>query len=176
MTSTTFAIPTLETDRLILRAPSLADLDAEAEFFSSEQAEFLGGTLSREQVFRVIASFIGHWALRGFGFWGVQEKSSGRYVGHVGLWYPEGWPEREIGWAVLKWAQGKGFAYEAAVKARQHAYDTLNWTTAISLIAPGNTRSRALATRLGASEETSFQHERLGDSLIYRHPSPEALQ
>ncbi len=176
MTSATFSIPTLETDRLILRAPKLEDLDAECEFFASEQAEFVGGRMPREQVFRVIATFIGHWSLRGFGFWGVEDKSTGRYVGHIGLWYPEGWPEQEIGWGVLKWAQGKGMAFEAAVRARQHAYETLGWTTAISLIAPENTRSRALAERLGATAESTFRHERLGESLIYRHPAPEALQ
>ena len=175
MTSTTFTIPSLETDRLILRAPSVNDLDAEAEFHSTDRAEFVGGKMPREQVFKMLATFLGHWAIRGFGFWGVDEKFSGRYVGHVGLWYPQGWPEREIGWSVMGWAEGKGFAFEAAKAAREYAYGTLNWTTAISLIATQNIRSQALAKRLGATQDGGFKHERLGDSLIFRHPSPEML-
>jgi len=164
-------IPTLETDRLILRAPCEADVAAEAAFFASDRAEFVGGKMPEEQVWRMIAAFLGHWALRGFGFWALEDKATGSYLGRTGLWYPAGWPEPEIGWTLMAAAEGKGVAYEAAMAARAFAYDTLGWQTAISLISVDNTRSIALADRLGATRESTFEHERLGTCFIYRHPS-----
>ena len=175
MNSTTFTIPTLETERLRLRAIKLSDFEPEAEFYASDRAAYVGGQMPREQVWRWLASVLGHWTFRGFGFFGVEEKSTGRYLGHVGPWFPEGWPEREIGWTMVNGAEGHGFAFEAATAARRWAYDTLGWDTAISMILHGNTRSIALARRLGATLERDFEHERFGPCHIYRHPAPEAL-
>ena len=167
--------PTLETERLILRAPCEADVGPEAEFFASDRAVFLGGQQPREQVWRMVATLIGHWHIRGYGFFGVEEKATGTYVGHVGPWCPEGWPEREIGWTMMNGFEGKGYAFEAAIAARAWAYDKLGWTTAISLIDPNNTRSIALAKRLNAGYDGDFMHERYGLMQIWRHPDPEAL-
>ena len=175
MSATTFTIPTIETERLLLRAPSLADFEPEAEFFASDRASHVGGKMPREQVWRWLASVVGHWAFRGFGFFGVEEKSTSRYLGHVGPWFPEGWPEREIGWTLMNGAEGKGYAFEAAKAARAWAYKTLGWDTAISMILHGNSRSVALAERLGAQLESDFEHERFGPCHIFRHPSPEEL-
>ena len=68
-------------------------------------------------------------------------------LGLVGLWFPEGWHEPEIGWILFEGAEGRGIAREAAEAARAHAYGTLGWTTAVSVIHPGNARSIALADR-----------------------------
>lgn len=168
-------IPVLETDRLIMRSPTLSDVDAEAEFFSSDRSTYVGGPLPREQVWRAVAAMIGHWVLRGFGLWALEDKANGAYCGRAGLWAPEGWPEKEIAWTLMGPAEGRGLAYEAALKAREHAYHALGWTTAISMIAVNNHRSRNLAERLGATQESEFIHERSGPALIYRHPGPDAL-
>ncbi len=50
---------------------------------------------------------IGHWTLRGYGFWAVEETASGAYCGQVGLWNPEGWAEAEIGWLMMEGFEGK---------------------------------------------------------------------
>lgn len=176
MTTTFPAIPTLTTDRLVLRAPSINDFGAECAFYSSDRAEFVGGQAGPEQVWRMIASFLGHWSIRGFGFWGIEDRNTGAYLGRAGLWFPHGWPEPEIGWTLMETAEGKGIAYEAACAARDHAYETLGWTTAISLIAPENARSIALAERMGATLDYEWDHERFGRTLVYRHPAPEVLQ
>ncbi len=168
-------IPTLSTDRLILRAPSEADFEAEAEFFASEASHFVGGPKRPDETWRNIAMMLGHWAMRGYGFWGVEEKGTGTYVGRVGLWSPNGWPEPEIGWALMNGATGKGYATEAALMAREHAYNTLNWPTAISLIVHGNAPSRAVAERMGATYEQDYTHPQFGEMQIYRHPAPETL-
>ncbi|MEO0719488.1 MAG: GNAT family N-acetyltransferase [Pseudomonadota bacterium] len=168
-------IPTLETERLILRAPSQSDFDAEAEFYASARSGFVGGPLERDQAWRVFATMIGHWSLRGFGHFAVEERDTGLYCGLVGPWFPEGWPEPEIGWSIHARAEGRGIAREAAMRARRYVYEELGWTTAISLIDPQNLRSIALAERLGAVYESNYQHVRYGLMGIYRHPTPDSL-
>lgn len=171
-----FEIPELETERLILRAPALTDFEADVEFYASERSKGVGGPMEPEMVWRNLAARIGHWALRGYGFWALDEKATGAYCGRVGLWFPDGWPEPEVGWTLMGGAEGRGIAYEAAVRARTYAYEVLGWTTAISLIAPDNERSKALARRLGATLDSIYEHPRFGPTEIYRHPAPEALQ
>lgn len=169
--TTTFSIPTLETERLILRAPALKDFPAESAFFESDASRFVGGPVRPDQSWRSLASVIGHWALRGYGFWALESKDTGEYMGRVGLWNPEGWPEPEIGWTLMENAQGHGFATEAAIAARDYAYHELGWETAISLIDPANKASEAVAKRLGASFETTYEHPAFGTMYIWRHPS-----
>lgn len=169
-------IPVIETERLILRAPQDSDFETEVAFYQSERSTFVGGPMPRGQTWRSYAMLIGHWALRGFGFWAVEEKASGEYCGRVGLWYPEGWPEAEIGWTMMDHAEGRGIAYEAAIASRRYAYETLGWPTAISLIAPENARSRVLAERLGARHDSDFHHETYGLTQVWRHPDPHSLK
>jgi RimJ/RimL family protein N-acetyltransferase len=168
-------IPTLETQRLVLRAPSEADFEADVAFFASDRSANIGGPFPPDLVWRKLAAILGHWVLRGYGLWSVDEKATGSYCGRVGLHYPNGWPEPEIGWRLVADAEGRSIAYEAALAARNHAYETLGWSTAISLIGPGNTRSVALAQRLGATREPDYVHPSYGTLETYRHPSPQAL-
>lgn len=175
MTGTDLHIPTLATDRLTLRAFRLDDIAHEAEYFASDRSKHAGGPLTAEMSWRTVAAMAGHWLLRGYGFWAIEETATGSYCGHVGLWFPEGWPEPEIGWSLNARAEGHGIAHEAALAARRWAYGPGGWTTAISLIAQENTRSAALAKRLGAAVEGVFAHQRFGPMEIWRHPGPEAL-
>ncbi|MEO0819037.1 MAG: GNAT family N-acetyltransferase [Pseudomonadota bacterium] len=168
-------IPTVETERLILRAPREADFEHEAAFFATERSRFVGGPMQRDLVWRALAGIIGHWVFRGYGFWAVEEKGTGLYCGHVGCWCPEGWPEPEIGWTVMEAAEGRGIAHEAALASRRYAYEVLGWTTAISLIDPKNTRSLALGKRLGAKFEYTYTHPSYGPMDVHRHPAPAEL-
>ncbi|MEM7422797.1 MAG: GNAT family N-acetyltransferase [Pseudomonadota bacterium] len=169
-------VPVLETERLIFGAPGIEHLEDEVAFFASERSAGVGGPLPRDQVFRSLAGIIGHWVIRGYGFWAITEKSSGRYCGRVGCWFPEGWPEREIGWSLMEHAEGRGLAAEAAIASRKFAYDHMGWQTAISLVLPGNTRSIALAERLGCTLDDDYEHPKHGVVLIFRHPPPEAVR
>lgn len=168
--------PTIETARLILRPNRAEDFEPFAAFYATERSLLRGGRLDRAAAWRQFACEIGHWALRGYGFWGVEEKATGAYCGQVGLWNPEGWAEPEVGWMLVEQAEGRGFAYEAAMRARAYAYDALGWTRAASCISEGNDRSIALAERMGATLD--YRHRRPGqsDHLVYVHPSPETLQ
>lgn len=171
MTGAPVHIPRIETPRLILRAPVAADFDPLADFYASERSRFVGGPLSAELAWRALATELGHWALRGFGRFAVQDRETGKFVGLIGPWNPEGWPEAEIGWTLMTGFEGRGYATEAALAALEFAYHDLGWTTAISLIAPDNARSRRLAQRLGARPDGQFTHSRLGTVDIWRHMS-----
>jgi len=145
------AIPTIETDRLRLRAWREADLDAYLELTSDPEAmRHLGGeTMDRALTWRNIALILGHWAMRGYGFWAVEEKASRAFVGRIGLWYPEGWPSMEVGWALIPRYWGKGFAAEAGRASLDYAWRVLRAPYVISLIFPENSRSIAVAERIG---------------------------
>lgn len=171
----TFSAPIVETDRLRLRAPELRDAEAHAAFFASERAKFVGGPIPAERAWRVLAQEAGHWVLKGYGRWIVEEKATDTAIGVIGLWQPLGFPENELGWDLYEGATGKGYATEAARAARAFAYDTLGWTTLTSMIDPNNTASAAVATRLGAAYDYDFTHENFGPVQIWRHPGPEAL-
>lgn len=146
------AIPTLRTERLLLRGFRETDLDAFAAIGADpEVMRYLGDgrTFGRDDAWRQMAMFLGHWALRGFGPWAVEERSTGAYVGRVGLYCPEGWPGPEVGWVLARAHWGKGFALEAARAALDHAFRVLGWSRAISVIQPDNARSIRVAERLG---------------------------
>lgn len=166
----TVDIPILETERLVLRAPHWADFEAYAAFCASERSAPLGGPYTRSAAFTRLSALIGHWHLRGYGRWMITDRKTGAPLGVTGCLYPEGWPEPEIAWSVFDDAEGKGIAQEAATAARKYAYDNLGWRTAISCVDPANTRSVALAQRLGCREDGTFEHAEYGTLHIWRHP------
>jgi RimJ/RimL family protein N-acetyltransferase len=169
---TTITIPVLETERLRMRPWRDEDIGPYAQFYADEStARFVGGVCGRADAWRRLATFAGHWALRGYGPWALEEKATGRLVGYSGLWNPEGWPEPEVMWGLVASAHGKGYATEAARRARDFAYRELGWRTVISSIAPDNMASQRVAQRLGASlvGSAELRGYRVG---IYRHPGP----
>lgn len=169
------SIPVLETERLRLRGWREEDLGAFAEFCASEAtARFVGGACSRDDAWRRIAGHIGHWVLRGYGSWALEEKASARWVGYSGLWNPHGWPEPELIWSLAASAHGRGYATEAARRARDFAYGEFGWATVISCIAPQNLPSQRVAGRLGATLERTMELRGFPVG-IYRHPRPEKL-
>ena len=174
MTGTTLHIPTVETARLRLRAPRASDFEAYAAFRGSDRAWAIGGAASASDAFDILCAVIGHWQMRGFGRWIAADKATDAPVGLVGLYHPLDWPEPEIGWQVFGGAEGKGYAFEAAVASRRYAYGVLGWRRVVSLILPANLRSLALARRMGAVHEGEFEHAGFGTLQVWRHLPPEA--
>jgi RimJ/RimL family protein N-acetyltransferase len=143
-----------ETERLRLRMFRESDLDAYAAMCGdAEVMRYLGDgrPLTRSDAWRNMALMIGHWHLRGFGMWAVDEKASGRMIGRIGAWYPDGWPGKEIGWTLCRDCWGRGFATEAGRAAIEHAFTVLHWPEVISLIRRGNAQSIRVAERVGES-------------------------
>lgn len=171
-----FRVPEeLETERLLLRQfdeNDVADLhryygDAEATRYTFARP------LTQADTWRMLCSMIGHWHVRGYGPYAVEEKASGAVLGTVGFWYPLGWPEPEIKWALARRYWGRGFAAEAAravqAAGRQHLPDI----ALISMIHPDNEPSIRLALALGATCERQCTYEDR-EYDIYRHPQPDA--
>ena len=141
----------LETERLILRVPTLDDLDRWSEMSADTQAaRFIGGTQPRPIVWRQILQVIGAWHVTGISMFSVIEKQSGQWIGRIGPWQPLGWPGTEVGWGLHPDAWGKGYAIEAAIASMDYAVETLEWTEIVHCINPENAPSQAVARRLGA--------------------------
>jgi RimJ/RimL family protein N-acetyltransferase len=141
----------LETPRLILRPPRLEDLDAWADMMLDEPtARFIGGVMPRPVCWRQLMAMIGSWHALGFAMFSVIEKATGRWIGRLGPWQPDGWPGTEIGWAIARECWGKGYAVEGSAAAADWAFDTLGWTDMIHSIAPENVASVRVAEKLGS--------------------------
>ena len=141
----------LETPRLVLRLPRADDLDSWSAMMADEEtARHIGGTAPREVCWRQLMTVIGSWCAIGFGMFAVLEKSTGRWIGRVGPWQPEGWPGTEIGWSLVRDCWGKGYAGEAAAATMDWAIEALGWTDIIHSIAPENVASQRVAEKLGS--------------------------
>ena len=169
-------IPTVTTERLVLRAPDPSDFTAYAAFRGSDRAKTVGGPFTEAQAFNQYCAIIGHWTMRGYGRWIVADKTTDEPLGVVGIFYPVDWPEPEVAWSMFAAGEGKGYAYEAAKASRAWAYETLGLERLISLVDPENARSVALAKRLGCVEGGTYIHETHGTLFYWIHPGPEACE
>jgi len=148
--STTFEIPTLHTDRLMLRAFRATDLEAVAAMQANpEVRRFLGGNLlSRAESWSLMERVLGQWALRGYGMFAVEVE--GRCAGWAGVLHPLEWPEPELAYSLDQPFWGRGIATEAVRAARAWAFARLDVTRLASFIMPENARSARVAQKLGA--------------------------
>jgi RimJ/RimL family protein N-acetyltransferase len=159
---------TLETERLLLRMFRDEDFEAYAEFCADRDVmQYLTGKpMTRVEAWRHMAMLVGHWTLRGYGMWAVEERATGAFIGRIGFNNPDGWPAFEIGWTLGRPYWGKGYATEGARVALDYAFNKLDKQHVISLIHRENRGSIAVAERLG--EKLEGETEVLGmPVLIY---------
>lgn len=116
----------------------------------AENAQFIGGVMPRSVAWRGLMTMIGGWQAEGFSMFSVIEKATGRWVGRLGPWMPEGWPGPEIGYAIVKDCWGRGYALEGSIAAADWAFTELGWDEMIHSIAPANIASQAVARKLGS--------------------------
>ncbi|HEX9298002.1 MAG TPA: GNAT family N-acetyltransferase [Polyangiaceae bacterium] len=169
-------IPTVESERLVLRGHRVDDLeDCAAMWGDPEVTRHISGrSFSREDVWIKLQRHVGHWYLKGFGFWLMNEKASGRFVGEVGFAdfkrdiVPsiEGLPE--IGWVLTPSAHGKGLATEAARTALAWLETRFGVMRTACLIAPANTRSIRVAQKCGYTESTRTTYKDQPTILMHR--------
>ena len=161
--------PTLTTTRLTLRGPIESDLAPYSDFIvASPRMDSLGGNDNANQAWGGFIAGIGHWHMRGFGFFTIVDTATDTPVGRCGLLNHVGWPEPELAYHMFDNGEGRGYAFEAALAVRHWAGETLGLGPLVSIIAKANTRSIALATRLGAVVERDYDHGG-EDAAIYRH-------
>lgn len=143
----------IETQRLILRRiDPQRDFEAIAHAMADENTvRYLGvKPMNRQEAWRSMAAIMGHWEIRGFGFFSLESKETGEWVGRVGPWYPEGWPAPEIGWTISPDHLRKGYATEAARASLDYAFNKLGWQEVIHVILPGNAGSIGVAEKIGS--------------------------
>jgi RimJ/RimL family protein N-acetyltransferase len=162
----------LETERLLLRQLREDDHETLARKHADpELTRFLGGPASPADSWRWLLTMLGHWTIRGYGYWGLEEKATSELCGAAGLIRHFDWPELEVGWRVVRDKQGRGYATEAGIRARQFAYEVLGAKTLVSYIDPGNDASKRVAERMGATIDGRITLR--GDPAdVYRHPYP----
>lgn len=147
---------TLRTERLILRRHGASDLEEVAALWADPGVtEHIGGRpLSREEAWRNIQRYAGHWALFGWGYWTIRDRATDAFLGEAGLMDSrrdtrpsfEGTPE--AGWALAPQAQGRGYAREAVAAVLAWA-DARGMGRTMCMIDPANAPSIRLAGRLG---------------------------
>ena len=127
------------------------DFEPYAQFMAHEDTRFIGGPQVRSVAWRSFISVAGAWVIQGHSMFTVIEKSTGRWVGRLGPWVPEGWPGQEVGWALSPETWGKGYATEGAAAAMDWVFEHRGWTDCIHSIHPDNVASQKVAQRLGST-------------------------
>jgi len=164
------AVPLLHTDRLVLRAPDLADFPTLVEIDQSVAATSLKGRGTREMSWNDFMQMSATWLLRGHGWWTVTAEDAP--VGFVGIGFEPEDQEPELAYIFAPAARGKGYATEAATAAHDCARDVLNLPSLISYISEKNAASRSVARKLGATRDAEAEATLGDDSAgvrVWRH-------
>jgi RimJ/RimL family protein N-acetyltransferase len=160
MAGLSLSIPRLETERLVLRGHRLEDFaQCSAMWGDPEVTRFIGGrAFPKDEVWTKLLRYVGHWSVMGFGFWVLEEKDSGRFVGEVGFAdfqrdiQPPLNGSPEIGWVLAPWAHGRGLATEAVQAALAWGATHLPAKRTVCLISPDNAASIRVAQKCGYRE------------------------
>jgi RimJ/RimL family protein N-acetyltransferase len=167
-------VPEVRTERLLLRGWRDEDHAAFVRILGEPLvAQGIGGEagLTPGEAWRHMAQMAGHWELKGFGNWVLEEIDTGQVVGRAGLYFPAGWPDLEVGWLVDREHWGKGYAPEAALASAKWAHEQLGKDHIISVIHPSNARSIRVAEKLGETLEGHFSAFGF-DLLVYGSDLP----
>jgi RimJ/RimL family protein N-acetyltransferase len=166
--SAPFTVPQLLTERLLLREPRLGDFDTFARFNAdAEMMRFLSGVIDRRTSWRLLCALAGNWMLTGAGWWAIELRETGAFIGTVGAFFrgdlgPIG-PDSdlELGWSLFPPFWRQGYATEAARAALADGMQRHDPRRAIAQIAPTNVASISVAKAIGMSfdEETDFYGE-----------------
>ncbi len=152
--------PLVETDRLRLRAHTANDFQACIPLWNDPiVTRFIGGrSYTPEEVWQRIQRYAGSWVLLGHGFWAIEEKSTGKLIGEIGIMDakrdmdPPFGDDLELGWALLPASHGKGYASEALEATLDWERRQFDAACLVALIDPDNAPSIRLAHKFGFME------------------------
>ena len=155
-------IPVVETPRTILRGHRLSDFDASATMWADlAVTQYIGGrAMTAEEVWGRLLRYAGLWKLFGFGYWVIEEKGSGRFLGEAGFQnlrrdiVPAFDDAPEAGWVLAPAAHGKGLASEVAMAMHAWGDEHFGGARTVCIIDPGNGSSIRVAEKCGYREVT----------------------
>jgi RimJ/RimL family protein N-acetyltransferase len=169
----------LETARLLLRLPDASDAESYMDFMwdpevvKKKQVTLTEAPGDLELARRKTTALVDHWESKRFGLWTVVEKSSGQVIGCVGLQEWTGWPGVELAWVIHRSRWNQGFASEAALAALEWTWANTTIEHLISIINADDSRSKRVATKVGATFERADVDPINGESVhiygIHRH-------
>ncbi len=167
-------IPTLTTERLILRPFRAEDLDAHAAMNADPRVmQYIAEVHDRAAAFRSMCAYIGHWYFRGYCPWAVEERATGAFVGRTGLVRFEPWTDVEVAYALVPSAWRKGYASEMAARSLRYAHEVVGARGVASHILLGNSTAIRVAERLGASYARDADVRVKGTTVrVYIYPDP----
>lgn len=166
-------IPVIETRRLRLTALSERHFDAYAAMLADPDSTRWVGSgepLDRMNAWRSLAMLLGHWQLRGYGMWAVERREDDAFVGRVGLMFPDGWPDIELGWMLDPLHRHHGYATEAGSAVLEQAWQVLHLKRVISLVRDGNVASDKVAQRLGGERVEQIDFLGASTHVFAYHP------
>lgn len=169
-------IPSLETERLRLRGHRLEDFPAMSAMWADPQVtRFIGGRpFSEEETWARLLRYAGHWRLLGFGYWVVEDRATGRFLGEAGLadfrraMEPSIHRIPEAGWVLVPSAHGRGFATEAMQAVLAWCDESLMVARTVCLIRPGHTASVRVAEKCGFREFCQTEYHSQASILFER--------
>ncbi len=149
--------PIIETARLRLRGHHAGDQAACAALWGDpEVTRYIGGRpFTAEEVWSRLLRYVGHWAVLGFGYWVVEEKASGEFVGEAGFadYRREMKPSLdgapEIGWVLTPRFHGRGYATEAVRAVVEWGDAKFDGRETACIIKPENAASVRVAEKCG---------------------------
>lgn len=162
------AVPTIVTERLLLRPMTADDWEPYSALMLSERARYMGGPFSVKVAWGMFCADHAQWDLFGAGALMLEDRDTRACLGQVGINSGPLFPEKEIGWLVFPEAEGRGYAFEAASALRDWARTVRRLNTLVSYVDPQNERSCRLAERLGATLDGNAPRPDPTD-LVYRH-------
>lgn len=172
------AIPILETARLRLRGHTADDFTVCAAMWADTAVtRYLGGKpFTEEEAWSRFLRYPGHWVLLGFGYWLVEEKATGNFVGEIGFadykrdLRPSLKGTPEIGWVLASTVHRKGYATEAARAAIGWGDRHFGAIRTACIIHPENTPSIRVAEKCGYREDQLTTYKGQPAMLFFREP------
>ena len=170
-------IPTLETERLILRGHRREDFAAVYELWSDPRTVRLMGMqpMNEEDCWAKFLRTFGAWMVNGFGFWAVEEKASGCFVGELGFLNARRTidpplPVPEVGWSFSPAVHGRGYATEALAAAIPWGEQQFGRVRFSAIIGHENEPSLKLARKFGFAEVSRVIYKEHPTIVLYREP------
>jgi RimJ/RimL family protein N-acetyltransferase len=150
-------VPVIETERLKLRGHGIADFAASAAMWADpDVTRHIGGRpLTEEETWSRLLRYVGHWAVLGFGYWVVELRSTGSFIGETGFadykrdMQPPLEDTPEIGWGLVPQFHGQGYATEAVRAAVAWGDQHFGARQTACIIDPENTASIRVAEKCG---------------------------